>query len=1176
MKDTVLHPGLSIVHSNHMEDLRRVVTRWIGDHPLKPLENEVFIVQSNGMAQWLKLALAENSGCGISAAMDFQLPARFLWQAYRAVLGADAIPLESPYDKTRLIWRLLRLLPSLLKNEWCSPLRQYLTDDHDLRKHYQLACHLADLYDQYQVYRADWLEDWTAGLEQLRNGRGEPVELPPEHAWQAELWRRIQSDVPEQHRNAGRFSVHRQFLKAAQTLARRPGDLPRRVIVFGISSLPRQALEALHAVSRHSQVLMFVHNPCRHYWADIIEDRELLRIEHARHPHKSPSLQNLSPELLHQHVNPLLAAWAKQGRDYIGLLYGYDQPDEYRRQFEAIDLFRDVATADRPAGLLQQVQQAILDLTPLPDIDEEKQPVSPDDLSISFQLAHSRQREVEILQDQLLSFFSRMPDLKPQDIIVMAPDVDTYGPHIEAVFGNLPLDDSRYIPFTIADRPEQTSVPMMKALEKLLQLPGSRMTVSDLMDLLEVPAIRERFGLSEANLPKLHQWIQGAGIRWGLNADQRGDFDLPAGMEQNTWLFGLRRMLLGYAVGAGAPWQGIEPYDEIGGLEAALVGALALMLERLETYWQLLGQPTTAEDWSKRILGLTDDFFLPVTRYDQLTRTRMQEVLEQWIDACNDAGLKDALTLQVVREALLGAMKDVGVSQRFLAGRVNFCTLMPMRAIPFKVVCLLGMNDGEYPRSVTPMDFDLMAGPGRYRPGDRSRREDDRYLFFEALLSAREKFYISYIGRSVQDNSERMPSVLAGQLRDYLAAGWRPAGPSPPKETTGDPLLDQLTCRHPLQPFSRTYFLPEKRPNLFTYSHEWRGVFDRPAAKGVEGPLDTPAFDGSLQLNRLIRFLKNPIKCFFNQRLNVYFDEIDVTTSNQEPFALDGLAPFGPGRQLLDAGLAAASDKSGDAVVRAAERLRRTGELPLDGLGKLAAEELTAPVERMLEFHHDLCRQWSQEAKVVEIRFPVQLPGCAAEALEDWLDGLRRPASNLPESSLACPCARWEFYPKDIMDKKGTVSRLYCMISLWVKHLAGCARNLALTSYLVAPDCITELQPLDKEIARLWLTAVIEHWWEGLQQPLPVTAKTALAYLAELMPVEGQGDPQKAETAARHAYQGDGFHASGELGYGDGVYLKRCYPDFDALRQALDNRFESLAGAIYAPLVQSIRKGQYQ
>lgn len=1164
--------GFSMIHSNRMEDLRKIAVQWIRNHPLKPLENELFIVQSNGMAQWLKLALAENSGCGISAALDIQLPARFLWQAYRAVLGEEAIPRQSPYDKVRLVWRLLRLLPDVLKIDGFAPLQQYLADDTDQRKRYQLACHIADLYDQYQVYRADWLEDWSNGANQLRNAMGEPTALPPQQAWQAALWRQIERDVPEQQRGFSRSALHQRFLAAAQALSMRPAGLPRRVIVFGISSLPKQALEALHAVSRHSQVLLFVHNPCRHYWADIIEDRELLRIENARHKRKSPSLANLSPELLHQHVNPLLAAWAKQGRDYIGLLYGYDQPEAYRQNFAEIDLFSDFTVEGRQADVLQQVQQAILELKPLPEAeaDDEKQPVTPEDHSICFHLAHSRQREVEILQDQLLSFFDRNPDLKPQDIIVMTPDVDAYAPHIEAVFGNAPSHDPRYIPFTIADRPERTSVPMIQAIENLLQLPSSRMAAGDLMDLLEVPAFRGRFGLGEEDLPKLHQWIQGAGIRWGLSAEQRQDFDLPTGIEQNTWLFGLRRMLLGYAVGSNAPWQGIEPYDDIGGLEASLVGPLAIILERLEAYWRMLRQPAAAQDWRERILGLMQDFFLPTNSHDELTLRRMEEVMEQWLSACTDANLEETLMLPVVREALMGEMKDASVSQRFLAGRVNFCTLMPMRAIPFKVVCLLGMNDGEYPRSSPPMDFDLMSGPGRYRPGDRSRREDDRYLCLEALLSAREKLYISYIGNSIQDNSERMPSVLVGQLRDYLAAGWRVEGPVENTDGTEKQLLDQLTCRHPLQPFSKSYFQPQRWPRLFTYAHEWRNIFDPPDKPSGANRLAAPNFEGALQLNHLIRFLKNPIKNFFNQRMGIYFDDIDETTQNQEPFHLDGLAPFGAGMQLLAAGLEAAPEKSTEAVVHAAQQLQRTGELPHGGFGERAATELTQPVLRMLGHHHDLSKIWGHETAVVEIRFPVQIPGCACDALEDWLDGIRNALSITPAASEDPNHTRWEFYPLDIMDNKGLVSPRSCLINPWVKHLAGCSQGLVLTSYLIAPDGCATLKPVDRPTAQKWLRQIIGHWWHGQGEPLPVTAKTAMAYLAAAQ----SGKREAAYDAARKAYEGDGYHRLGELGYGDGAYLKRCYPDFNTLWEAdaQDGGFEALAEDLYAPLVEAIRK----
>ncbi|MBT8339372.1 MAG: exodeoxyribonuclease V subunit gamma [Desulfatitalea sp.] len=1160
-----LATGLSIIHSNHLEDLRQVVVRWICSHPLKPLENEIFLVQSNGMAQWLKLAMAADEGCGISAAIDFQLPARFLWRAYRTVLGEAQTPYESAYDKERLTWRMLKLLPRLLEDDCFARLKQFLADDDDLRKRYQLACYLAGLFDQYQVYRADWLQDWAAGQDQLRTAMGAIDPLPDGQAWQAELWRRIQADVPQVQRGTSRAELHHRFLHTLAALPKRPAALPRRIVVFGICSMPKQILDALQALSRCCQVLMFVHNPCRHYWADIIEDRELLRIAHARHRRKAKMPPDLDPELLHLHVNPLLAAWGKQGRDFIGLLYGYDRPAAYRQNFAEIDLFQDFVPPGQAGRLLQQVQQAILDLHPLPATDREKLPVAPDDRSISFQLAHTRQREVEILKDQLIAMFEQLPDLKPRDIIVMTPDVRAYAPHIEAVFGNLKPEDERYIPFSIADYPERASASVLAALEKLLHLPDLRITVGDIMDLLQVPAFRQRFGLAEADLPKLHNWIEGAGIRWGLSSAHRQDFDLPSGLTQNTWLFGLRRMLLGYAVGTSAPWRQIAPYDEISGLEAVLVGQLAAIMEQIDKFWRLLLHPATADEWCRRILSLSKAFFDPTDSRDRLTQRRLEQVLDQWLNACTDAGLEDQLTLPMVRDAILTALTDVSISQRFLAGRVNFGTLMPMRAIPFKVVCLMGMNDGEYPRSRPAPDFDLMAVPGHYRPGDRSRREDDRYLFLEALLSAREKFYISYIGKSVRDNSPCVPSVLVSQLRDYVAAGWTAAGADSPDPKDGDRLLVQLTCQHPLQPFSKTYFQPTRASDIFTYAHEWRRIFDPGKEPAAIRPLDPPPFESRLTLTQLIRFLKNPVQTFFNQRLNVYFEDIQVTTQDQEPFALDRLAPFGLGVQLLEAGLAAVASDSSAAVEQAVRHMRLTGELPMHGFGERAAAQLAGPVEQLLAYHLRLCAQFPEKVKPVEIDLAVELNHCGCDAVQDWLVNLHR-TDRAAAASTSESYGRWEFYPVTILDKGRRFVRINSLISAWVCHLAGCAQGLDLTSFLVAPDGLIKLPPLGRDPARKWIDTIIAHWWFGLRQPLPVTAKTALAYLRVLHADPGI-DPEKALNAARNAYQGNGYNAFGELGYS--LYLQRIFPDFETLWQAEDNRFTTLAQALYAPMVQS-------
>ncbi len=1206
-------PGLSIIHANHLEDLRDVAVEWISRYPVAPLENECFIVQSNGMAQWLKLALASDTGCGIGAGLDFQLPGRFMWQAYRAVLGDKGVPHASPFDRERLIWRLMRLLTQLGDDPVFSVLSRFLSDDADSRKRYQLAFHLAALFDQYQVYRADWLTAWQKGRDGLFTGRGEWLDLPGEQAWQAALWRRIHEDIPFEFRHTGRADLHGRFLTAAMEAMAPLTGLPRRIIVFGICSLPGQVLEALDFLSRHCQILLFVHNPCRHYWADIIEDRDLFRIEQARHARAGNMPEDLDPDALHQHVNPLLAAWGKQGRDYIGLLYRYDQPETYRERFSQIDLFRDFAPpdSDEQGTLLVQVQQAILDLTAVPGLPEDKQMISPEDRSIQFHSAHSRQREVEILQDQLLNFFEEIPDLRPRDIIVMTPDINAYTCHIQAVFGNIPPTDERFIPFSIADGPDKVFRPLLTALDTLLNLPHLRMTTADVMALLEVPALGRRFNLAPSDLPLIKQWMQGAGICWGLNSSHRSAFDLPPDLEQNTWQFGLRRMLLGYAVGKGFSWNGIEPYDEIGGLSAALVGGLADFLDALEQLWQRFKTPAPPSVWCLRLRKMVETFFLPEESHDRLFFSHVADVLVAWETACTSADFQGDLDLPVVRDHIMAAMTDASASQRFLAGMVNFCTLMPMRAIPFKVVCLLGMNDGEYPRSRVAMDFDLMAVKGLYRPGDRSRREDDRYLFLEALLSARKTLYISYIGHNVTDNTLKAPSVLVAQLRDYLSAGWQfhrkgdfsPAGPL--SQVPESDVAQKLTLEHPLQPFSKRYFDKNGNNALFTYAREWREIFEphplmapsAPAAvdsntesrdeEEMLSPLPDPL--EALQLRPLIQFMKNPPTSFFQQRLGVYFDDVDPSPAEEEPFALEGLTPYILKNELLNAGLATVPTQRKTALDTAGHRLLHTGQLPMEGFGQLAMTSLTEPVEAMMAFHETLSTTWPHEVSNRDMALFLTRGPLQGKQIEGVLDHLHAIGNVSPDgggptgitpsekgaSTVVAPLARWEFYPHAIMDAKGKPGRLPPLVGLWVTHVMGCAVGVSLASSLVAPDGVVTLEPLEKNRAEALLHEMVALWWQGLCSPLPITPRTAMAWLSSLPAPEeetaggegSQGEMEKARAAASKVYQGDGFRP-GEVDYTPGAL--RAYPDFDTLWQAHGNAFPLLAQRLYAPLFEAL------
>jgi exodeoxyribonuclease V gamma subunit len=1070
-------------------------------------------------------------GCGIAAAIDVQLPGSFMWQLYRMVLGREEIPPKSLLDKAPLTWRLMRLLPQLINEPHFEPLQRFLTNDTDLRKRYQLAERLADLFDQYQVYRADWLEDWAEGRHQLRNARGEAKPLTAANCWQAELWRALLVDVGEEGMAQSRAGVHQRFVERINSLDVAPPGLPSRVIVFGISSLPAQALEALAGLARFSQVLLCVHNPCRHHWSDIVADKDLLRHQYKRQARKSGMPVVLDSQTLHQHAHPLLAAWGKQGRDYINLLDSYDDPNSYRSAFRdgRIDLFSD----SQPLNMLNQLQDDILELRPLNETRERWPAVDlHEDESIRFHIAHSAQREVEILHDQLLARFSADPQLRPRDVIVMVPDIDSYAPHIRAVFGQLERHDPRFIPFTLADQGQRGRDPLLIAVEHLLKLPDSRFPVSEILDLLDVPALRARFGVEERDLPTLHRWIEGAGIRWGMNAEQRAGLGLPEALEQNSWRFGLRRMLLGYAVGSAHACEGIEPYDEIGGLDAALIGPLVALLDALEIAHQELTQPASPEQWSSRLQALVSLFFQASNEHDDYLLTQLEELREAWFENCESVGLQDELPLTVVREAWLAGLDQGRLSQRFLAGAVNFCTLMPMRAIPFKLVCLLGMNDGDYPRAQPPLDFDLMGSD--YRPGDRSRREDDRYLLLEALLSARDQLYISWVGRSIRDNSERPASVLIGQLRDHLASGWR-------LSQSDEDLLEAITQEHPLQPFSARYF--HEGDDLFSYASEWQVLHQLTEQSTQVERLDAHVQDEPLGLGQLQDFLRNPVRHFFSQRLKVFFESAEVPLADEEPFVLDALQRYSLSDRLLEAALANL-DHSDQALEVQARRLQNGGLLPMAGFGECLQRELIEPLPDLLQRYQQLLTLWPTR---LTSALPVSLD-LHDLRIDGWLSGLHQRTdggllsiTTIPNSIGSIKSRKWHRLTRP-----------------WVNHLVACASGLSMTTALVASDDSLVLAPMEAEPARKILGDLLLAWQTGMRQPLPVAVKTAFAWL-------GQSDPVKAEAAARKAYEGDGLTTDGERR--ESVALARQFADYDAL--VADETFSDWCDALYRPLLEA-------
>lgn len=1115
-------PGFVVIHANQLETLRELLVQWLSKQPVPVLGTEQILVQSNGIAQWLKMALAEtaNGHPGIAAGLKVELPNQFVWQLYRAVLGGS-IPTSLPYDKINLSWRLLGLLPQLTDAVY-QPLQRYLQDDSDGRKSYQLALRLADLFDQYQVYRADWLQSWRSGANMLPNSKKQQV--PDDQLWQPALWRLLQSqlaNVVGALAFSSRADVHTMALTALQQgKLQRPDLLPDRIVVFGVSSLPQQTVELLAALGAQRQVLLTVLNPCRHFWGDITHAKDEIRAAQQRHGRKPGLPPVLDTDALYLHAPVLLASLGKQGRDYISLLDAFDQSDRYQHWFNGrIDLFSDPVDDISQLPLLAQLQQDILELNPTP---QPPRLLADGDNSISFHIAHSRQREVEILQDNLIAAFAADPALKPRDVIIMTPDISLYQSHVHAVFGRLAQDDARFLPYTLADQSLRGSQPLMLALEYLLDLPGQRFSLSEVCDLLDVPAIQRRFGINSEALPQLRLWLTEAGVRWGLDAQQRASLDLAAPGDSYSWMFAIERMLLGFAIGDVPLWQGRAPYAEVAGLAAAELGPLLQFIQQLKR-WHLLLLEHSARDlvsWQQLLLsdnGLLHSLFDFSDEQDQLIYARLSQGLAQLVSAAQSGDFNGEVQLAVLRDAWLEQAGSSGLSQRFFAGSLTFSTLMPMRAIPFKRIYLLGLNDGDYPRSRMRDDFDLMAGD--YRPGDRSRRDDDRYLFLEALLSARDALYLSWVGRDIRNNSELPPSVLLSQLLDLLDSGWQ--------HTDGKKPSAGLCHSYPLQPFSRQYF----NGNYATYAHEWQAAHEAsPAiisssAQQPEQPL--------LTLRLLDDFLANPCRHYLQQRFKTRFYRSEPAGEDAEPFVLNALELYQLKQQLLEQ-LLAEPQLDVDAAMA---QLAREAKLPLALFGSLTGAQIGREANVVFARYRAAGIDWQRRA--TPLRLELNPDGIA---LHDSLSNVyQSPAGQL---------ALLQLRPTAIRNK-GEL-RWHTLRTAWLQQLAANAGGEALSTYQYGLDDAVQLLPQQQSTAAAQLDALVHYWQQGLTQPLPLLPKTALCFVQT-----------QDEAKCRELFEG-GYNFAGEVE--SAPELQRYYPDFASLLQA---GFADWAQKLYGPLLQT-------
>lgn len=1125
--------------------------------PADPFAVDLVAVPTRGVERWVAQRLAHRLGVGDATLQDgvcanvrFDPPARIVADVLAAVAGIDRR--SDPWRPESLQWDVLDLLDSHAHEPWLAAVAHHLgnaghgehgehgehgghehvaSDDARAGRRMHLAQRVARLLAAYDARRPSLARAWTtasgvsasgvsAGLES-DDGAGGP--LPDDLAWQPVLWRLLVERLGPPPALRVDEAVDR--LVAEPELV----DLPERLHVLGPTSLPEAHLAVLDALAVRRDVHVWLPEPSLALWRAV-------------EPVVGPRRRRDAAAVAH---HPLLRSMATDATELAARVKALD-PVVHEVAAEptaatVLGALQARVRADAPAG----------SSSPAPTL-----PADPADRSVQVHACHGRSRQVEVLRDVVVGLLADDPTLEPRDVLVMCPDVEAFAPLVHAVFGpapdepDAPEHPGRTLRVRIADRSPARANPVLAVLTALLELAGSRVSASAVVDLAQAAPVRRRFALDDDALDRLRAWALESGVHWGEDVARRARYRLGS-VPQGTWGAALDRLLLGVAMAEDGQRyvDAVLPVDDVGSSDVVLVGRVAELLDRLSAVLADLNGAHPAAHWfdaiDRALLLLTD--VAPADRWQQ---AEAQRVLAE---ARDDAvGRTSTLRLPDVVALLAPRLQARPTRAGFRTGALTVCSLAPMRSVPHRVVVLLGMDDGAFPRAGRRDGDDVLARDPLV--GEHDRRQEDRQLFLDAVMSATEHLVVLHTGADERTGAHRPPCVPVGELLD--AIGEAVALPGGARTT--------LVVEHPLQPVDPRVFTPGAlgRPGPFGFD-----ALDLAAARGAAGPriasdvlvatpLPPPASAGDdVDLTDLVAALQHAPRAFFAQRLDAALPRDEPQLDDRMPLELDALTRWAIGDRVLTATLAGAD------LTAAGAAERRRGHLPPRALGGAALESILDELRPILDAAQP---HLAGEATTCDVR--ITLPG-TTRSVTGTVGGLY--------DGCLVRVVYSRLTPKHLLTS-------------WVHLLAlaangapvrravtiGRGRGDADTSVLRAPDAGSARELLGE------LVAVRD---EALVAPIPLLTRTSHAYATCRWQ---RGSRSEALSAARRelgslddAENGrgafervDAYHV---LAWGDGFGLDDLLGEPTALDRTLrpqePTRFGALAARVWDALLQHER-----
>jgi len=898
--------------SNKIEKLAEFFSDHIGGVG-DVFAEDVVVVQSLGMSRWLNLKLADVAQEHIVANVNYFLPRNYIFKIlYSLQLLPDVDYMSREYSR----WNIYSILPDYKDN---SVICEYLREPGADLKRWQLSSKIAELFDHYLMYR------YRSDVEMADLWKTES----PSVIWQQKMFEQVKGDSSTVVEVLNNFSAE-DYEDELHNL------LPKSLSLFSISNMPPIFLRFFYELSRIIDVNLFYLSPSEGFWGDIVEKRK-------QYAHE------VDMEQYWESTNDFLALNCRLGQEFFLLLQDFegqanDVTEEY---FESIE--------EKTTTLLHSFQN---DLLKMEETDFRSNQACD---SIVFSSCHSEVRELQVLYDYLLNILNENPDLQPSDILVMMPQIEKYAPYINAVFGHPEMEKLK-IPFCLSDSNKAMSNDIATCLIKILDLAKGRVTATDVMDLLENEDIAKKFYIYDPNKEFLSQLVLDTNLAWGIDKDFVQEL-CDVSFANNNWQDSMDRWLTGYALDKDLCLvdSDILPYDIEGASEAILLGRFIAFLKKVFetiTFLRTCGE-LSAEEWSRYLLTLVDSFFAKNYEKAEYRNQVIQSIVNIELET-EQVNFESDLSLSIIRDIIYNSVNSETTYAGFLQRGVTFCKLLPMRSIPAKVICLLGVNDGVFPRTDSFIDFDLMKFDRQV--GERSARYEDRYLFLETILAVRERLYISYIGQDVVTNEKKAPSIVVSELMDALK---KKLG------TTGKLCFEE----HRIQPFNKKYFSDSdlnrsfSKKNLDVAQSNLLGEINIGLPGLTELGVANVEIPEVIQVSSFLKFFKHPVLEFLNFSFNIVYRENDVEEFREdEPLEIEpGLEAWNLKKQTFEILQKYGESECAFEIIH--DILSKEGALPVGEEGvKDFKNRVFNDTESLFNTFHLNTTGWQQEDLFVDIR----------------------------------------------------------------------------------------------------------------------------------------------------------------------------------------------------------------